>query len=412
MIRRMNHLRTYNKKLTTLISIGGWNEGSDKYSMLVKSSKNRQIFIKSVLKFLKRFDLDGLDIDWEYPSMQANSDQERRIGREKDREDFVKLLKELRDAFKPYGYVLSIAVSAGKDTIDRAYSVPEISNYVDYINLMSYDFHGAWEMQTGHNAPMDSYPNFSEKEKIFTVKYAVNYWLGKNVDPKKLILGIPLYGRTFTLATSNDSIHAPTIGHGGRSGPFTRTDGILGYNEICRILSQGWIVHRDPIEMIPYAVHADQWLGFDDAESIKTKLSFLIAKQLGGAMLWSIDTDDFGGYCGQGKFPLTRMISKQLNKVDGPDPKIDVYHYHRSSTDSTYATKTSPTTLPSTKNHPELTMSPAKFQCKRFGFFADPLDPRIFHQCLRKKSGKWKDYNFRCSVGTHFDERFHVCVGD
>lgn len=64
MIRRMNHLRTYNKKLTTLISIGGWNEGSDKYSMLVKSSKNRQIFIKSVLKFLKRFDLDGLDIDW------------------------------------------------------------------------------------------------------------------------------------------------------------------------------------------------------------------------------------------------------------------------------------------------------------------------------------------------------------
>lgn len=66
--------------------------------------------------------------------------------------------------------------------------------------------------------------------------------------------------------------------------------------------------------MIPYAVHADQWLGFDDAESIKTKLSFLIAKQLGGAMLWSIDTDDFGGYCGQGKFPLTRMISKQLNK--------------------------------------------------------------------------------------------------
>lgn len=64
MIRRMVNLRTYNPNLTTMISLGGWNEGSDKYSMMVRDPAKRKVFIQSVLNLLAEFDLDGLDLDW------------------------------------------------------------------------------------------------------------------------------------------------------------------------------------------------------------------------------------------------------------------------------------------------------------------------------------------------------------
>jgi chitinase len=64
MYRRWNYLRTVNPHLTTMIAIGGWNEGSDKYSKMASSAASRKIFVDSVVKFLKKYDFDGIDLDW------------------------------------------------------------------------------------------------------------------------------------------------------------------------------------------------------------------------------------------------------------------------------------------------------------------------------------------------------------
>jgi GH18 family chitinase len=72
-------------------------------------------------------------------------------------------------------------------------------------------------------------------------------------------------------------------------------------------------VHRDPVQKIPYAVKGNQWIGFDDLQSIKDKIEFLKSERLGGAMVWSIDTDDFKGLCGHEKYPLLKTISGELN---------------------------------------------------------------------------------------------------
>ena len=78
--------------------------------------------------------------------------------------------------------------------------------------------------------------------------------------------------------------------------------------------SGGWQVHRDDTQKVPYAVNGNQWIGFDDEQSIKDKVNFAKSRGLGGGMVWSIDTDDFHGSCGKGKFPLLKTIAHELNE--------------------------------------------------------------------------------------------------
>ncbi|CAG2179215.1 unnamed protein product [Oppiella nova] len=124
------------------------------------------------------------------------------------------------------------------------------------------------------------------------------------------VLGIPFYGRTFTLATpQNNSFNAPTTGPGG-AGPYTRSIGHLGYNEICE--NKSWDTKCCDKRMAPYAVNGNQWVGYDNEQSIKAKVEFIKSKGLGGAMVWAIETDDFRDVCGSGKYPLLNAINNAL----------------------------------------------------------------------------------------------------
>lgn len=318
MIRRMNELRNYNPNLATMISIGGWNEGSNKYSVMVRSASTRRTFIDSVVKFLIKYEFDGLDFDWEYPGMKASGEADRTPGRDEDKEDYVLLLEELREAFEPYGFLLTAAVSAGKPTIDRAYDIPKVSQLLHFINLMTYDFHGGWDKTTGHNSPLYPLDGATGIDEQFTMKYAVDYWIERGADPKKIILGIGLYGRTFTLKDSkNNGIGAPVVGKGGSPGPITRIIGMLGYNEICSMVKNGgWEEHWNETQQVPYATKGNQWVGYDNIKSVQKKVNFLLERKLGGGMIWSIDTDDFTGHCGDGKYPLLKTISRSLNNSE------------------------------------------------------------------------------------------------
>lgn len=123
---------------------------------------------------------------------------------------------------------------------------------------------------------------------------------------------MPLYGRTYTLADPGQTyVGAPTVGDGGNAGPFTETAGFLGYNELCGFISSGqyqrawdWDGH------VPYAFRGNQWITYDDVESITHKSEFILNYGLGGAMVWSIDTEDFHGPCGQGPNPLLQTINR------------------------------------------------------------------------------------------------------
>jgi chitinase len=143
-----------------------------------------------------------------------------------------------------------------------------------------------------------------------SVDAALKYWLASGVPKHKLVLGMPLYGRVFTVASTKDVKIGAAAKGAGEEGPFTREPGMLGYNEICRDL--GWTHFWLPKQMVPIAVKGDQWLSYDNARSLSLKVDYAKWKGLGGVMVWSIETDDFQNDCGHGKYPLLQAIKKAL----------------------------------------------------------------------------------------------------
>merc|ERR1712180_153085 len=313
---RFTGLKEYNPKLKTLLAVGGWNEGSENYSIMAADPAKRKTFIDSTIALILAHDFDGFDMDWEYPANRGGAPQ--------DKENFITLMDEMRVALKAHDLLLTCAVSMGKGTIDTAYNIPEMNRVFDYINLMAYDFHGAWEDFTHHNAPLYAHPDDEGEAIPFNVDYGVNYWIDNGASPDKLTLGIGTYGRCYTL--DNVSIkgwYAPAS-KPGHEGPYTRTEGVLGYNEICELqLEGGWVIVDDPIMNEPYTYFLGNkiWCGYDHAASVATKAAYAKSKGLAGTMVWSLETDDFLGLCGRPFDLIKTMVETFEDGIEFTTPK-------------------------------------------------------------------------------------------
>ncbi|XP_004392846.1 PREDICTED: chitotriosidase-1 isoform X3 [Odobenus rosmarus divergens] len=259
--QEFNGLKKMNPKLKTLLAIGGWNFGTRKFTDTVATANNRQTFVNSAIKFLRNYGFDGLDLDWEYPGSRGSpafQQEAQTSGKER--------------------LLLSAAVPAGRKTIDAGYEVDKIAQSLDFISLMAYDFHGSYEKTTGHNSPLYKRQGESRAAAKLNVDSAVQLWLQRGTPANKLILGMPTYGRSFTLASPSDTgVGAPATGP-GTPGPFTKQGGLLAYYEVCSW--KGAIEHRIKDQKVPYAFQGNQWVGFDDVESFKTKGLYPLIKAL------------------------------------------------------------------------------------------------------------------------------------
>ncbi|RXG70765.1 Oviduct-specific glycoprotein [Armadillidium vulgare] len=236
--------------------MGGWSDsGGDKWSRLVNDAAARANFNQNVISFIQQYGFDGLDLDWEYPKCWQGDCY---AGPDSDREAFAQWIIELKAAFSPYGYLLSAAVSSSSYVIPQAYDVPTLSAYLDHINLMTYDYHGTWDSATGHVSPLYAAPN---DDATLNSDYTVNYWISLGADPQKIVMGIPLYGNSYTLANpSNNGLNA--LFRGGAPGDITGSSGSLAFSEVCYyVIYEGWTVVREyPDDMGPYAYSNDQWV--------------------------------------------------------------------------------------------------------------------------------------------------------
>ncbi|KAJ4447151.1 hypothetical protein ANN_09152 [Periplaneta americana] len=393
-LKRFNDLRQLSPSTKTMVAIGGWNAGSYSFSQVVNSDSMRAKFVDSIVSFVKQWGFDGFDLDWEYPTLRG--------GAPEDKEGFAKLLRELRPKMDENGYILSAAVSAGIATIDPAYDVPALAEYLHFINVMSYDLHGSWETVTGENAPL--YPgstDTTESARTLNVDTAIKYWISKGAPASKLNVGMGTYGRSFTLAsTSNTGVGAPTTGP-GQAGPYTREGGTLGYNEIC---VNNWPEHWNEEQQVPYAVSGNQWVGYDNVKSIQIKSQYVKDNGLGGAMIWSVETDDFLGKCGQGKNPLLNTIKSTLNG-DGPQPDTTTDSGETKPTDPNPDTTTTSTTTTTTTT---TVGPPPSGICTTTGYVRDPDNCQIFYYCS-VVDGHYEVTQFSCGAGTVFDPSINGC---
>ncbi|KAM0733221.1 Acidic mammalian chitinase [Formica fusca] len=310
-------LKTYNKNLKTLLAIGGWNEGSSRFSPMVADPARRREFVKNAVKFLRQNHFDGLDLDWEYPAFRDG-------GKPRDKDNYANLVQELYEEFERESsktgrpkLLLSMAVPAGIEYIDKGYDVPRLNEYLDFINLLSYDYHSAYEPAVNHHSPL--YPLEEDNEYNYdaelTIDYTISHLLEKGASADKIILGIPTYGRSYTLFNEEATdLGSPADGP-GVEGDATREKGYLAYYEICENIAESdkWVVIQpNPKAMGPYAFNGNQWVGYDDEDIVRLKARYVNEKKLGGIMFWSIDNDDFRGKCHDRPYPLIEAAKETL----------------------------------------------------------------------------------------------------
>ncbi|CAK9822299.1 Acidic mammalian chitinase [Anthophora retusa] len=298
-------LKKLQPELRVMISAGGSNELHLSFSEMVQNHSNRKRFIKSVLNVTKTFGFDGLDLDWEFPAWLGAD--------EKEKINFTQLLEELRREFyhTKETLILSISVAAPQAIVDQSYDVVEIAKYVDFVNLMSYDYHFfVWYYPiTGLNAPL--FPRAAESGYLSTlnINFSAQYWLSKGMPREKLIIGIPTYGHSYELDNpSNHGLLAPANGFGklGHAG-FT------SYPEICEFLQNGAKTVFEEESKVPYAYKDKEWISYDDVTSVYYKATWVRANSFGGAMIFSLNVDDWNDTCKFNEsFPLTRTITKVL----------------------------------------------------------------------------------------------------
>lgn len=309
-------LKKTNPNLRLLIAIGGWNEGSAKFTKMSGTPSLRSSFVQSVVEFMKKYGFDGFDFDWEYPGASD------RGGAPADKANFVKLVQELRNAFdrEGKGWEITMATAAANYRLEAGYDVPALCGLMDAVHVMTYDFRGGW---TGF---ADVHSNLY-KRSFDTAEYAplnVNdvmaNWEKLGCPANKLVVGIPFYGKSYKLQNPSQSkiLGSGVIGTAGNgnAGQITGEAGLLAYYEICDP-KQGWSVNWDNQGKVPYAFKGDQWVGYEDVKSVSEKIEFIKKKGYKGAMTWAIDMDDFRGTCGP-KNPLGQEMSKGLANYKVP----------------------------------------------------------------------------------------------
>uniref|UniRef100_A0A2H8TTC1 chitinase n=1 Tax=Melanaphis sacchari TaxID=742174 RepID=A0A2H8TTC1_9HEMI len=424
---KFNGLKTYNKNLKTLLAIGGWNEGSARFSKLVDDEDKRKEFVKNVIKFLRQNNFDGLDLDWEYPAYRDGSNPS-------DKENYASLVKELREEFNRESsktgrtrLLLTMAVPAGIEYIDKGYDIPELNKHLDFMNLLTYDYHSSYEPAVNHHSPL--YPLEEDSEYNFDAKlnidHTIKHYLASGADKEKLVLGIPTYGRSFTLFNrESKDIGAPSDGP-GEKGEATREKGYLAYYEICGNLKKddSWTIEQPkPKAMGPFAYKDNQWVGYDDEEFVKLKAKYVNENDLGGIMFWSIDNDDFRGSCHSRPYPLIEAGKEALlgdSKEAPSQGKETKTTLSKSRPKPRPIARTTTTAAPQEKSSvstttPEPPTTPdtgTDFTCKDEGFFPHPRECKKYFWCLDSGPSNLGivAHQFTCPSGLVFNKISDSC---
>lgn len=280
---KLNQLKKVNPNLKILISVGGWS-WSGNFSDAVLTEKSQQIFANSAIDFMIEHHLDGVDLDWEYPGQIGDNN----VFREVDKENFTAILKLLRQKLDSLGkndskFLLTIATGANQSYLDHT-NMKEAQKYLDFINIMTYDFFTGSSRYTGHHANLKNSKHSKKGPK--SAEIAVQLHLKAGIPANKLVLGVPFYGRWWkSVQPENNGLYQLSTGVTGSYSFSTIADSLKNNN-----FKSYW----DDSAKTPYIWREKDslFVTYDDSRSLQIKADYVKEKHLGGVMFWQFNGDN------------------------------------------------------------------------------------------------------------------------
>ena len=239
-------------------------------------------FVRKVVETVRE-GYAGVDVDWEPTDGEA------------DRKGLVALVTALRRALGPDALVTMAAPATNWQ--GKWWDVEALRGQVDWLHVMTYDFHGDWSSHAGHHAPLRSVAEDKEDGAAHSFEAGVEYWLKRGWPREKLVVGIPCYGRGFAVSRWYEK-PAGKAKHGS-----------IAYHQVEALLRAGWTRRWDEAALVPYLARDGELVAYEDPES--AALKGRRARELGlrGAFFWSVDQDFVGG-----DHPIARAAAEALRK--------------------------------------------------------------------------------------------------
>lgn len=273
------NLKKNNPKIKVLISIGGWSR-SGKFSDMALKKESRTTFINSTIDFVNKYNLDGVDLDWEYPGLPGNNN----IHRKEDKQNFTLLLKEFRNAFdKQNNHLLLTIAAAASNNYLKNVEGNKIHPYLDFINIMTYDYIGEWAKNTGHHTNLYE----SSEKKTMATHNVINNYIDNGFPAGKLVVGIAFYSRGWkNVHNKNNGLYQPAEGTSELNMSFNLLKDSF-------IDKDGYVSYWDKAANAPYLWNATKrhFITYENKMSTKAKCNYVIDKNLGGVMFWEYHGD-------------------------------------------------------------------------------------------------------------------------
>lgn len=289
--------KTQYPQLNVMIACGGWG-GSGGFSDMASTEETRKKFVASVLDFIKEYDLDGLDIDWEYPGLPGIGNPHK----PEDKENFTALMAELREGLRQLEkpQLLTFA-AAGWENFFNHIELEKVMQHVDYMNLMTYDLSGGGDRYTSHHTnlgwvkledlvgtPADSIiRERGNLTKPYAAEKIIDYCVQRGVNPEQLIIGAAFYGKGW--------IGVPPHQNGLYQENRAQWTGRGAYSNIRENFEDkgGFVRHWDPVAKAPFLYHAEDsiFISYEDTVSVRLKTRFALDKNMGGIMFWQLGSD-------------------------------------------------------------------------------------------------------------------------
>ena len=261
--------------LKIMVSLGGWG-GCEPCSAIFSTEEHRNTFAKTTVELLKEFNLDGIDLDWEYPAIEGYPGH---AFDSSDKQNFTELVKALRKAMGKQ-YLLAFAAGGFTGYLEKSIDWDAVMPAVDFVNLMTYDLVSGFSKVTGHHTPLKDYrPNQQSTEKY------VNWLLQHGVKSEQLIIGAAFYARVWeNVSPENNGLY--------NAGSFKQGVSYKNFETYFNY-SSGFRYYWDEKAEAPYRYSESKKLfaTFDDERSIKAKTKFVRRKKLGGIMFWELMED-------------------------------------------------------------------------------------------------------------------------